>query len=138
MSIIEIWVSILAIAATLLVVATLINLWRAPDALTRANLMGPIIGMGIPFLVVAKLSYDWATVGFDWHNLVKALLTIFGLWVIVSVGSFYMGRAIYGVTVTDPGSGPSLDADSSPNVNPDSELTPDATAQEPPAQPQQS
>ena len=101
MTIAEIIAAVLVIAATVMVVATAVALWRAPDALTRVNLLGPTVGVAVPLLLFAKLIIDWSTTGFDFWNLVKVLLTLFGVWIIGSVGSFYMGRSIYGVTVTD-------------------------------------
>lgn len=97
----EITASILLIVATLLVVATAIALWRAPDALTRVNLLGPTVGLAVPLLLVGKLVVDFAENGFDLWSLVRVLIACFGVWIIGSVGSFYMGRSIYGVTVTD-------------------------------------
>ncbi|GAB3696525.1 Na+/H+ antiporter subunit G [Corynebacterium nasicanis] len=101
MSIPEIIVSILVIIATLMVVTTSVAMWRAPDALTRVNLLGPVIGVGFPLLLLSKLLIDWSTTGFDLHNLVRALLAIAGVWIVASVGSYYIGRSIYGVTVVD-------------------------------------
>ncbi|MGV0342322.1 Na+/H+ antiporter subunit G [Corynebacterium mastitidis] len=92
-------VSALVIAAALLVLATTVALWRAPGALTRANLMGPTVCLAIPLLILANLIRDWSTAGFDAHDAVRAVLAIAGVWVIGSVGSFYLGRALHGVTV---------------------------------------
>ena len=101
MSVAEIIVSVLVILATIMVVATAVAMWRAPDALTRVNLLGPVVGVGFPLLVVSKLIIDWSTTGCDLNNLVRALLAIAGVRVVASVGSYYMGRSIYGVTVVD-------------------------------------
>ncbi|HAT1151195.1 Na+/H+ antiporter subunit G [Corynebacterium striatum] len=101
MAIYEIIASILLIVATILVVATAIALWRAPDALTRVNLLGPTVGLAVPLLLVAKLIVDFSENGFSLWSLVRVLIACFGVWIIGSVGSFYMGRSIYGVTVTD-------------------------------------
>ncbi|WP_165242496.1 Na+/H+ antiporter subunit G [Corynebacterium lizhenjunii] len=101
MSVYEVIASILIVAATFLSVATAIALWRAPDALSRVNLLGPTIGLAIPLVLVAKLIVDSAEHGFSLVNLLKVVLTLFGVWIIGSVGSYYMGRSIYGVTVTD-------------------------------------
>ncbi|MDO5668474.1 MAG: Na+/H+ antiporter subunit G [Corynebacterium sp.] len=101
MSVAEIIVSILAITATLMVVTTSVAMWRAPDALTRVNLLGPVIGVGFPLLLMSKLILDWSTTGFDLNNFIRALLAIAGVWIVASVGSYYMGRSIYGVTVVD-------------------------------------
>ena len=55
MAVYEIIASVLLIVATILVVGTVVSLWRAPDALTRANLMGPTVGLAVPLIIVAKL-----------------------------------------------------------------------------------
>lgn len=60
MTIAEIISSILLIVATVMVIATAIALWRAPDALTRVNLLGPTVGLAVPLLLVAKLVVDFA------------------------------------------------------------------------------
>ena len=101
MTIAEIIASILLVVATLLVIATAIALWRAPDALTRVNLLGPTVGLAVPLLLVAKVVVDFAENGFSLWSLIKVMIACFGVWIIGSVGSFYMGRSIYGVTVTD-------------------------------------
>lgn len=101
MTIAEIIASILLVVATILVIATAIALWRAPDALTRVNLLGPTVGLAVPLLLVAKVVVDFAENGFSLWSLIKVMIACFGVWIIASVGSFYMGRSIYGVTVTD-------------------------------------
>ena len=101
MTIPEIIASILLVVATVLVIATAIALWRAPDALTRVNLLGPTVGLAVPLLLVAKVVVDFAENGFSLWSLIKVMIACFGVWIIASVGSFYMGRSIYGVTVTD-------------------------------------
>ena len=101
MSVAEIIVSVLVILATIMVVATAVAMWRAPDALTRVNLLGPVIGVGFPLLMVSKLIIDWSSTGFDLNNFVRAVLAIAGVWIVASVGSYYIGRSIYGVTVVD-------------------------------------
>ena len=101
MTIPETIASILLVVATILVIATAIALWRAPDALTRVNLLGPTVGLAVPLLLVAKVVVDFAENGFSLWSLIKVMIACCGVWIIASVGSFYMGRSIYGVTVTD-------------------------------------
>lgn len=101
MTIIEIIVAALVIVATLLVVATALLQLRAPDALTRANLLGPTVCLAFPLLVVAKLIWSWSTTGFDLNDFLRAIIAIVGVWIVGSVGSFIMGRTLYGVTVSD-------------------------------------
>lgn len=101
MTIAEIIVSVVVILATVMVVATAVAMWRAPDALTRANLIGPVVGVAVPLLLVGKLIIDWSTTGFDPNNVIRAILAIAGVWIVGAVGSYYIGRSIYGVTVVD-------------------------------------
>ena len=84
MTIIEIIVAALVIVATLLVVATALLQLRA-----------------FPILVVAKLIWSWSTTGFDLNDFIRAIIAIAGVWIVGSVGSFIMGRTLYGVTVSD-------------------------------------
>ena len=88
--------------AVFMTVATLILQLRAPNALTRVNLMGPLVCVAFPALILAKLTADWATDGFNAADTIRAVIAIFGVWIVGSVGSFIMGRSIHGVTVVDP------------------------------------
>ncbi|MCF4005729.1 Na+/H+ antiporter subunit G [Corynebacterium uropygiale] len=106
MSTAEIIVSILAIIATLLVVTTAALLWRAPDALTRVNVLGPTTSLALPCLLIAKLVADISRHGLQVNDLIRAIIAIAGVWVICAVGSFYIARSIHGVTIVDPGSDP--------------------------------
>ena len=74
---------------------------RAPDALTRVNLLGPLVVVAFPILIVAKLIHSWTTTGFDLNDFIRAVLAIFAVWIVGSVASFIMGRSLYGVTVSD-------------------------------------
>lgn len=102
MTIWQIIVVALVILATVMAVATIILQLRAPNALTRANIMGPLVGVAFPLLIVAKLIHDWSTKGFDLNDFIRAVIAILAVWIVASVGSFIIGRSIYGVTVTDP------------------------------------
>lgn len=102
MTIWQIIVVALVILATVMAVATIVLQLRAPNALTRANIMGPLVGVAFPLLIVAKLIHDWSTKGFDLNDFIRAVIAILAVWIVASVGSFIIGRSIYGVTVTDP------------------------------------
>ncbi|AWB83207.1 Na+/H+ antiporter subunit G [Corynebacterium liangguodongii] len=105
MTIAEIISSLLVILATVCVVATTILQLRAPDALTRVNLMGPLVVVAFPLLIAAKLCHTWSTSGFSVGETLRAVLAIAAVWVAASVASFVMGRSLYGVTVVDRESG---------------------------------
>ncbi|WP_115685452.1 Na+/H+ antiporter subunit G [Corynebacterium senegalense] len=104
MTVWEIVVAALAVVATLFTVAATVLQLRAPDALTRANLLGPLVCVAFPILILAKLIYSWSTTGFDLNDLVRAVLAVAGVWIVASVATFVMGRSIYGVTVVDKAS----------------------------------
>ena len=101
MTIAEIIVAVLVVVATICVVATTILQLRAPDALTRVNLLGPLVVVAFPILIVAKLIRSWTTTGFDLNDFIRAVLAIAAVWIVGSVASFIMGRSLYGVTVSD-------------------------------------
>ena len=102
MAIWQIIVLVFVFLAVFMSVATLILQLRAPNALTRVNLLGPLVCIAFPALILAKLTADWATEGFNAGDFIRAVIAILGVWIVGSVGSFIMGRAIHGVTVVDP------------------------------------
>lgn len=97
----EIAVAALVILATICVIAASILQLRAPDAITRVNLLGPLVVIAFPILIVAKLIYSWSTTGFDLNDFIRAIIAIAAVWIVGSVASFIMGRSLYGVTVSD-------------------------------------
>ena len=97
----EIVVAALVILATICVIAAVILQLRAPDAITRVNLLGPLVVIAFPILIVAKLIYSWSTTGFDLNDFIRAVIAIAAVWIVGSVASFIMGRSLYGVTVSD-------------------------------------
>lgn len=101
MTIAEIIVTFLVVLATICMVATTILQLRAPDALTRVNLLGPLVVIAFPILIVAKLIRSWTTTGFDLNDFIRAIIAVLAVWIVGSVASFIMGRSIYGVTVSD-------------------------------------
>ncbi|MDN8626105.1 multicomponent Na+:H+ antiporter subunit G [Corynebacterium mucifaciens] len=101
MTIAEIVVTVLVVLATICVVATTILQLRAPDALTRVNLLGTLVVIAFPILIVAKLIRSWTTTGFDLNDFIRAIIAVLAVWIVGSVASFIMGRSIYGVTVSD-------------------------------------
>lgn len=87
-----IWLIYLLLSlACLCIIGTTVAMWRAPDALTRINLMGPTVGVALPLLVLVKLLSE----PLDLHNLIRAVVAIFALWVVAAVSSFYIARSVY-------------------------------------------
>ncbi|WKD58550.1 Na+/H+ antiporter subunit G [Corynebacterium caspium] len=106
MTIPEIIISVLVLLATFFIVATTVALWRVPSALTRVNVLGGITCIALPLLIIALMIHDGTSGDLSPNHWIRAIIAILGLWFIGAVGSFAMGRAIYGVTVVDPGSAP--------------------------------
>lgn len=90
--------SVLIIIAGLLFVVSATALWHAPDALTRANLLGPATSVALPLIVIATLLHDIGAGSFEINHLVRAILAIVALWVVLAVASFVMGRALHEVS----------------------------------------
>ncbi len=93
----DILASALLIIGSLLIFVTLIGLWRNPDPITQANIMGPATGVGLPLIIVAKLIHDIGTHGFDLSDLLRAIFAIAGYLVILAIGAFLLGRSLYAV-----------------------------------------
>lgn len=89
-------IAILLAGITFLLTAT--ALWRASDALTRANLLGPATGVALPLIIAAKLFYDGAHGQFTWWNLIVSLAAVAALYAVLAIGSFVMGRSLYGIS----------------------------------------
>ncbi|AZA14588.1 Na+/H+ antiporter subunit G [Corynebacterium choanae] len=93
----EIIIGVIVIAAALMVLTTAVAMWRSPNALTRANLMGPAVCVGLPLLIIGKLGYDIIHDGFSVVNLLRGIIAIVALLVVANVASYYVGRAVHGV-----------------------------------------
>ena len=94
MTIAEIIVTVLVVLATICVVATTILQLRAPDALTRVNLLGTLVVIAFPILIVAKLIRSWTTTGFDLNDFIRAIIAVLAVWIVGSVASFIMGLSL--------------------------------------------
>ncbi|CAB0832679.1 Na+/H+ antiporter subunit G [Corynebacterium diphtheriae bv. mitis] len=90
--------SVLIIIAGLLFVVSATALWHAPDALTRANLLGPATSVALPLIIIATLLHDIGAGSFEINHLVRAIVAIVALWVVLAVASFVMGRALHEVS----------------------------------------
>ena len=97
-AVLEIIAGIAILLAGITFLLTAVALWRAPDALTRANLLGPATGVALPLIIAAKLIYDGAHGQFTWGNLIISLAAIAALYAVLAIGSFVMGRALFGIT----------------------------------------
>ena len=93
--IVNIIISVLIVIAAVAFIDEVIEMWRAPDALTRVNLTGPVTGVGIPLLIIANMIRSIAD-GDEWYVvLVKSVIAIVACLMVASVGSFVMGRSVH-------------------------------------------
>ena len=94
--IINIIISVLILIAAIAFLDEVIEMWRAPDALTRVNLTGPATGVGVPLLIIANMIRSIAD-GDEWYVvLVKSVIAIVadgGLSGILRDGTFRPRRA---------------------------------------------
>ncbi|MBN9643756.1 Na+/H+ antiporter subunit G [Corynebacterium mendelii] len=97
MTIWEIVISVGLVFAALMMLTTAVAVWRAPNALTRANILGPTIAVGLPVLVAMKLLRDWTTTGFVINDFIRAIIAITSLFVVTSIASYYIGRSVHGI-----------------------------------------
>lgn len=93
--IVNIVIAVLVLAAAVCFLAEAVEMWRAPDALTRVNLTGPVGGVGLPLLLIANLVHSISTGDVWWVVTLKTVVALFGLLVVSSVASFVMGRAVH-------------------------------------------
>ena len=95
MTVVEIIISLTLLFAASMTLVTAAALWRSPDALSRANLLGPTIGVAIPLILAAHLLHDFTTVGFSAADLLRACVAITTLLVVSNISTYYLGRSIY-------------------------------------------
>ena len=86
---------ILALVGAIFILVSAVAMYLAPDALSQVNMMGPALGMGIPLLVASDLVNSWATEGFVWGYLVRAIAAVLALLIVQAAGSYVMGRALH-------------------------------------------
>ena len=101
-TIVEILIAVLVIVAAICFAGTVIQLYRAPNALTRVNLTGPIAGVAIPLLIIANLLNTWLQGWEIGPPLIKSIVAITGYLVVISVGSFILGRAVHADHLREP------------------------------------
>lgn len=95
----EIIAGVLAIVAGLIMVITMVGLWRAPDAQTQANMLGPATGVALPLLIFAKLAYDISQHGVVWSDVIRAIIAVLAYLVVLALGAFLLGRSLFAVAV---------------------------------------
>ena len=91
----DVAVGALAVGGALMLLVSAVAELRAPDALSRINVLGPATGLGLPMVVTAGYLAAWQEHGFSWVATLKLLATVVALLVVSSVGSNVLARATY-------------------------------------------
>ena len=86
----EILASMLAVLGALLVLSVAVAQFRARDAVSRINALGPATALGLPLILVAAALGWTSTNGFDLMMWVKTAVT---LLIVSSVASNVLARA---------------------------------------------
>ena len=93
MTLLEIFVSVLALLGALLVLSVAVAQFRATDAVSRINALGPATALGLPLILVAA-SLGWTSSnGFDLMLWAKTAVTVVALLIVSSVASNVLARA---------------------------------------------
>ena len=89
----EFLVSLLALLGAALVLSVAVAQFRARDAVSRINALGPATALGLPLILVAA-SLGWtATQGFDLMLWIKTAVAVIALMIVSSVASNVLARA---------------------------------------------
>ncbi|MDO4928018.1 MAG: Na+/H+ antiporter subunit G [Corynebacterium sp.] len=91
----EILAAIFIVVACFFLLAAVFGVRQAPDALSRTNSLGTMTSVALPLFLIAGLLYDASQGNFSWYNLIVAILAIIGMWSMVAVAGFVMGRGLY-------------------------------------------
>jgi monovalent cation/proton (H+) antiporter subunit G len=92
--ILEVLAGVLAIIGAILVLSVGVAQFRARDALSRSNSLGPATALGVPLILVATALGWTAREGFSPMLWFKTIITVVALILVSSVASNVLARAI--------------------------------------------
>lgn len=101
-------VGVLCIVGALFVLVSGIAMFKARDGLSRINVLSAATGVGMPLIAIGAYVWTLHDQGFDWVDLVKAVVAVLGFIIMSSVASNAITRAAYR-------SGAPIDPATSPN-----------------------
>ena len=93
MMLLEIFASVLAVLGALLVLSVAVAQFRATDAVSRINALGPATALGLPLILVAAALGWTSSNGFDLMLWAKTAVTVVALLIVSSVASNVLARA---------------------------------------------
>ena len=93
MTMLEILASVLAVLGAVLVLSVAVAQFRARDAVSRINALGPATALGLPLILVAAALGWTATDGFDLMLWAKTAVTVMALLIVSSVASNVLAHA---------------------------------------------
>ena len=95
-------VGIFGIGGSLILLGTVIAMFRARDALSRINVFSPGTGLAMPMILASAYVFTLSTEGFKILHLIMAILGFLSLIVVSSVASNVLSRAVYCLLYTSP------------------------------------
>ena len=93
-------VGVPAILGALCFLAATIAVNRVGDALGRINTMSVATGLGMVLFIIAACAHVMLREGFSWVVLAEALVAVFATFVVVTIASMTIARAVF-MTGTD-------------------------------------
>lgn len=88
-------VGFFGIGGSLILLGTVIAMFRTRDALSRINVFSPGTGLGMPMILVGAYVFTLYTEGFRILHLLMAIFAFLALIVVSSVASNVLSRAVY-------------------------------------------
>ncbi len=67
-----------------------IGLIKLPDVYTRTSAVGTAAGLGVSFMIIGVVIFDYSTL-----NLIKGIIAIIAQLITSAIGSFMLARASY-------------------------------------------
>ena len=89
----EILAAVLAVLGAALVLSVAVAQFRARDAISRINALGPATALGLPLILVAAALGWTASGGFDLMLWAKTAVTVVAMLIVSSVASNVLARA---------------------------------------------
>lgn len=91
----DVLIGVLAIAGALCFFLASLAMLRVRDAIGRINVLSVATGIGVVLFVLAAFVFVTRIDGFSWIVLLQALVSIGATFVVTTVASMVLARAVY-------------------------------------------
>ncbi len=78
------------ILGAFIIASAAIGLIKLPDVYTRTSAVGTAAGLGVAFMIIGVVIFDYSTL-----NLIKGIIAIIAQLITSAIGSFVLARASY-------------------------------------------